>query len=463
VRVSFLQHICGMTLCLASASAFADVHTLADSFVADVNVRHHLIPGIKLNAKNLSPANPAQPVNKLSNPGDSALPSQQLNQQIAVPPPPDSKRTAGAMGFSPAVSSKLAPSVAWQPYCSAPVRVSLFGDFWVAPHSPAADLKNHLFDNLKPLLNWADFNVANFEGNLTSASQRAFPSFPFALKQAPDSLQWLASAGVKYFTRANNHAMDFGWVGAQETSAAIKKAGMYFAGIGENLQAALRPMWLEKNGLRIAVFSVTTTYPAEAWAGQSRPGVAFPSPQRLKLAIEKTRADADFIVVAFHWGEELKPTLRGHQEQYAKAVMAAGADVVVGHHAHVAQSVDVSADDGIVVYGLGNFVFASLSRDAKFALGSHFEFCRTDTADRKSSAHSFRMVLSPLLTFNRITGYKSRMMTLNEFLPFAREYVKKGYFSPELEFFIPGEDRVQTLAEWLQPRSQASNDGHTAR
>jgi hypothetical protein len=69
------------------------------------------------------------------------------------------------------------------------------------------------------------------------------------------------------------------------------------------------------------------------------------------------------------------------------------------------------------------------------------------------------MVLTPLQTFNRATGYRTRVMTLSEFTPFAREYVNKGYFSPELEFFIPGENQVRTISEWLQPPAQASKEG----
>ncbi|NBW80468.1 hypothetical protein EBR21_01820, partial [bacterium] len=150
---------------------------------------------------------------------------------------------------------------------------------------------------------------------------------------------------------------------------------------------------------------------------------------------------------------------RVHERALDRLGGKAGADLVVGHHAHLAQKIETTANDELIVYGVGNFVFASLSRDAKFGLGAHVEFCRSDVADVSGATHHYRLVLSPLTTNNRLTGYRSRPMTLNEFLPFAREYVKKGYFSPELEFYIPDESRVQTLSEWLQPRSQASKEG----
>jgi poly-gamma-glutamate synthesis protein (capsule biosynthesis protein) len=438
-----IQPFCLTIICLKSAVAVADVRHAEPSALANLNIRHHLIPGLKLNAKS-----PNALPNNATAPSPKSAASAVQNQRPAVPPPPSVRRSS---------------SVSWQAACREPVRVSFFGDYWVAPNSPAADMKHSLLDNLRPLLGWADFNVVNFEGSITKAKKRAFPEFPFALKQASDSLKWLSSAGVNHLTRANNHAMDFGWEGAEETSAAIKAARMKFSGIGSDLKSALKPMWLEKNGMKIAVVSVTTTYPAEAWAADKKPGVAFPRADALRKTIQGVRDEADFVVVAFHWGEELKPTLRDHQPQHAKVALDAGADLVVGHHAHVAQKIDVEPENGMIVYGLGNFIFTSLSRDAKFGLGSHFEFCRADEPDTEGATHHFKMVLTPLLTFNRSTGYRSRMMNIGEFLPFAREYVKKGYFSPELEFFVPGEDRVKTLGEWLQPREQASKEGREVR
>ncbi len=424
------QHLCWMSFCLVGSQVHADVLHKSNPILAHLNVQHHLIPGMKFNAKK--------------------------NVPIAAAAAAQTAPTKAA-SVSPAVS---APSkFSWPSECAEPVKVSFYGDYWVSPKSPAAQLKGSLFDHLKPLLQWADFNVVNFEGALTREEKRAFEKYPFALKQAPDSLKWLKSAGIKYFTLANNHAMDFGWKGAQDTMSAIKAAGMKYAGIGSNLRSALEPMWLEKNGVRIAVISATTTFPDEAWAAEKRPGVAFPRGDALRKAIKEVRKEADFVVVSFHWGEELKPTLRAHQPAQAKIALDAGADIVVGHHAHIAQVVDVEPEDGIIVYGLGNFLFASLSREAKFGLGSHFEFCKSDQPAADGSTHSYRMVLTPLQTFNRATGYRTRVMTLSEFTPFAREYVNKGYFSPELEFFIPGENQVRTISEWLQPPAQASKEG----
>lgn len=463
MRSAVVQRLGALALITFGTIQYAERARARDQItVADVNVRYHLLPGVRLNSKSLESSNPR--ANAESAGKNNARP----NLQPPVPQPvrkgqnpTDVVRSNGSAipSASLSLARNLKQTASWEALCQDPVRVSFFGDYWVPPHSQAANLKKSLFDGMKPLLNWGDFNIVNFEGSITQSKTRAFPKYPFALKQAPESVQWLTSVGVKHFTRANNHSMDFGWQGAQETSVAMSKAGAQYAGVGADIKSALKPMILEKNGTKVAVFSVTTTYPAEAWAGLKRPGVAHPSTSAIREAIEKARKDMDFIVVAFHWGEELKPTIKSHQEEYAKIVLKAGADLVVGHHAHLAQKIDSESNDGVIVYGVGNFIFSSLSRDAKFGLGAHVEFCRSDVADAEGTTHQYRLVLSPLTTFNRATGYKSRPMTLTEFLPFAREYVKKGYFSGNLEFYIPSEDQVQTLQQWLQPRSQASKEG----
>jgi hypothetical protein len=222
-------------------------------------------------------------------------------------------------------------------------------------------------------------------------------------------------------------------------------------------------MWLEKQGIKIAVFAVTTTYPLEAWAKSKQPGVAHPHRPALRRAIEAAKKSADFVVVVFHWGEELVPTLRDHQKVLAEQTLSDGADVILGHHAHVAQVVDVERRDGLIAYGLGNFVFTSLSRSAKFGLGAHFEFCKSEEPYADGTTHFYRMVLTPLYTYNRATDYRTRFMSMSEFLPTVSEYVQKGYFSPELEFYVPEEKRVKTLAEWLQLRQQASKEEQAVR
>lgn len=424
-----------LRLSATSISAFFLIFIAGESSAwADVSQRHDFLPGLRLSARSnqVLPHHPSSP---------------SLDKSILDP----SQKSK--------FDSQNLKVMSWEAICREPVKVSFFGDFWVPPNSAAAQLKGRLFDHLQPLLKWGDFNVANFEGNITGITKRAFPKFPYALKQATDSVDWLHAVGIKYFTRANNHSMDFGWQGARDTSAAMQKAGVQYTGIGADIKSALKPLILEKDEIKIAVFSLTTTYPAEAWAGEKRPGVAHPASGVLRKAIEQTRSVADFVVVVFHWGDELKPVIKSHQQEYANQVLKAGADLVIGHHAHVAQKVDINSDDGIVAYGIGNFVFSSLSRDAKFGLAAHVEFCRSNTPEWDGTTHRYRMVLSPLFTYNRATGYRTRPMTRQEFLPVAREYLKKGYFSGDLEFYISAEDRVESLTEWLQPRSQNSKEG----
>ncbi len=437
-----LRRSVGKLTALVSILAASGTASGAESLQRRLNVRHFFLPGVQLNAKN----------DALRTKDETGKKRNQVRP--SVPAPVQGVRS---------VRSVQSIGGLWPESCPMPVKVGFFGDFWVAPRSPAVDHMSALLSELHPLLSWADFNVVNFEGSLTERKEKAFPEYPFALKQAPSTLGWLSDANIRHLTRANNHAMDFGWEGAAETSRAIEKAGMQHTGVGSNLSEALKPMWLEKQGIKIAVFAVTTTYPLEAWAKSKQPGVAHPHRPALRRAIEAAKKSADFVVVVFHWGEELVPTLRDHQKVLAEQTLSDGADVILGHHAHVAQVVDVERRDGLIAYGLGNFVFTSLSRSAKFGLGAHFEFCKSEEPYADGTTHFYRMVLTPLYTYNRATDYRTRFMSMSEFLPTVSEYVQKGYFSPELEFYVPEEKRVKTLAEWLQLRQQASKEEQAVR
>lgn len=432
-----------MATSIAILSAFITSESAgaADQAQRRVNVRHFLLPGIQLRAQSLNQM-------KLSSDSQRG----KVTRQPVVPPPPQLN-----------LLKNTSESVRWPAVCNKPLKVGFFGDFWVTPRSPAVDKKSSLFDELRPILTWADFNVVNFEGSVTELTEKAYPKYPYALKQAPSMLKWLIDANIKHVTRANNHSMDFGWSGAQDTTRSLEKAGLSHAGVGKNLNEAMQPLFLDKDGIRVGVIAVTTTYPLEAWAKSQQPGVAHPHRPALRRAIEQAKKSADFVVVAFHWGEELAPTLRDHQKELARQTLSDGADIILGHHAHVAQVIDVESEKGAIVYGLGNFIFTSLSRSAKFGLGAHFEFCKSAEGYADGTTHFYRMVLTPLYTYNRVTGYKTRAMSLAEFLPLAEEYVEKGYFSRELEFYVPEQKSVRTLSEWLQLRQQASKEEQAVR
>lgn len=165
------------------------------------------------------------------------------------------------------------------------------------------------------------------------------------------------------FSLANNHMMDFREEGLRQTKEFLSKQGMMFAGAGADEASARKPMILEENGKRIAVFCC-----CERQFGMASEGVTGCAEKGLWLyqviRDVKRSGQADFVVVSCHAANEFCPWPSPRLRDFYCSLIDAGADVIHGHHAHVPQGVEelnVEASDGgrrraVIFYGLGNFV-----------------------------------------------------------------------------------------------------------
>ncbi|MCA2962178.1 MAG: CapA family protein [Silvanigrellales bacterium] len=316
--------------------------------------------------------------------------------------------------------------------------MNLFGDVYISMERALAGNRmgplEATFANVEPMLGWAHFNVVNLEGVITKREERAFPDFPFALRMHPGVADLLAKKNILHVTRANNHSMDFGLEGMRDTSKALRKAGITWTGVGENVMEAMEPLLLERDGIRIGILSFTTTYPDGAWASETKPGVPYPTASRLEQSLGKWRKNVDWLIAVFHWGEERNPELKPHQPELARIALAAGANMVVGHHAHLAQAIG-KFEEKWAIYGLGNFAFDSNSPAARFGLGMSFELCRaTPTSPLQTS-----FALVPLDTFNLRTNFSTRFMSRSQFDAGIAPYLKKKLVPFDAPFYVPGE------------------------
>jgi poly-gamma-glutamate capsule biosynthesis protein CapA/YwtB (metallophosphatase superfamily) len=160
---------------------------------------------------------------------------------------------------------------------------------------------------------------------------------------------------------ANNHGEDFGVVGLRDSLAAAAAAKFKVVGIGLNADQAFRPHVVTVKDQRIAVIGATQVLDASlaaAWsAGPGKPGLASAYQEsRLLAAVRAARQAATTVVVFLHWGKERSTCPISRQRALAPRLVAAGADVVVGSHAHVLVGSGF-LDGAYVSYGLGNFVF----------------------------------------------------------------------------------------------------------
>jgi poly-gamma-glutamate capsule biosynthesis protein CapA/YwtB (metallophosphatase superfamily) len=217
------------------------------------------------------------------------------------------------------------------------------------------------------MLSAADLAVVNLETAITTRGAPEPKKYHF---RAPaTALDALRQAGVDLVSMANNHAVDFGVSGLADTLAAKAGSQIPVIGIGRDADEAFAPYTSTIKGRTVAVLAATQVpdWTAATWAaGPSTPGVASArEPRRLIDAVENANESADIVVVFLHWGTERVGCPTAEQRTLAQALARAGADIIVGAHAHVLLGAGW-LDRTFVDYGLGNFMWygANSQREA---------------------------------------------------------------------------------------------------
>ncbi|MUL42456.1 CapA family protein [Streptomonospora sp. PA3] len=255
-----------------------------------------------------------------------------------------------------------------EPEKSAPITVAIGGDVHFE-----GELRQRLdadpstaLGPISQTLSAADIAVVNLETAVTDGGTRA-PGKQFVFRAPQTAFTALDSAGVDVASVANNHGMDFGTDGLMDTLAGAEEAGFPIVGAGENAEEAYAPHIFDTEGGKVAVIGaadVLDDHLISAWtAGPGKPGLAsakFEMQSRLVEAVSAAAEQADTVITYLHWGLEGDHCPKPHAPGLAQALVDAGADAVVGGHAHVL-SPGGYLGDSYVHYGLGNFAFYNYS------------------------------------------------------------------------------------------------------
>jgi poly-gamma-glutamate capsule biosynthesis protein CapA/YwtB (metallophosphatase superfamily) len=218
------------------------------------------------------------------------------------------------------------------------------------------------FERVKHIFDAADYTIGNLESAVGDIGEPANKRYP--LRSPPEAAQSLALAGVDLVSLANNHAMDFGPESLLEGIDLLHAAGVATVGGGADDAAAHAPHIAEIGGLTVAFLGyvhvpveASTHFDTETWtATTDSPGLAWAYPERIQADVAAVRPEVDLVVVILHSGYEYIEEPSEPQVAAARAAVDAGADLVVGHHAHILQGIH-NYHDGVIAYGLGNFVF----------------------------------------------------------------------------------------------------------
>lgn len=211
-----------------------------------------------------------------------------------------------------------------------------------------------------PTISAADLAIGNLETSIAIGGAPAPKQFTF--RAPPTAVDALRSAGFDVVSMANNHGVDYGPEGLAESLAVARAQRDHFiVGIGANEDEAFAPFTTTIRGQRIAVIGATQVIGdslIKAWtATADHAGLASAKRvDRLVAAVEAARATSDTVIVFLHWGVEKETCPSADQQALARTLADAGADLVVGGHAHRLQGAG-RLGNTVVNYGLGNFFF----------------------------------------------------------------------------------------------------------
>jgi len=207
---------------------------------------------------------------------------------------------------------------------------------------------------VRHLIESADIAIANFEN--PAPNDFTYHASKTVFTANPNLIKGLADAGIDWVGLANNHIRDAGGDGIRQTIANLERYGILSSGAGKNLASARTPAILEAGGVKVA-FLAYDTINRSYGASPTRAGSAQMSPAAMRADVQAARkAGAQVVIVFPHWGSEYDPTPFAGQQNLARAAIDAGADMVIGNHAHWAGAVEVYEGKPIW-YALGNFVF----------------------------------------------------------------------------------------------------------
>jgi poly-gamma-glutamate synthesis protein (capsule biosynthesis protein) len=322
-----------------------------------------------------------KPANEAVTPGDETNAGSDDGTTHAAPEN-ENDETAVTPGASPASDEER-------------ISLSFVGDLLIADYVSAITAREGYDFLYKPALLYLsepDLTAGNLEFPVTT---RGIPvvGTPYVFKGSPDVLPSMRDAGFDVMSLANNHALDQGVEGMQDTMKHLDDAGISHMGAGNNDTEAFAPVIKEVRGIKVAYVGISRVVPFGSWkADKNTPGLAESYDiNRATAAIKKAKEQADIVVVMVHWGKERVDQPEPYQKDFGRQYIDAGADLVIGSHPHVLQGFEMYKGKWIA-YSLGNFIFSSYPKETAGETGVLDALC-TKSGDCEMTFH-------PMFTVN---------------------------------------------------------------
>ena len=249
--------------------------------------------------------------------------------------------------------------------------ISFVGDVSLADNwyiMPKYDERNKgiygiLSEDTVKVMTETDIMVINSEFTISDRGEKIPKLYNF--KASPKRIPIYNEMGADLLTLANNHVYDYGKEAFYDMLDSLNEYKIPYIGAGKNIDEAKEPYYFILNGYKIAFINATraeknikTPEATETEGGVFR----CYDPEPLKKVISETKKNSDYIILLVHWGSEDSHELEDVQIDTSKTYLDAGADVIVGTHAHVLQGIDFYNHKPII-YNLGDFIFNNETKD----------------------------------------------------------------------------------------------------
>mgnify|MGYP003299774122 CR=1 FL=1 len=221
-----------------------------------------------------------------------------------------------------------------------------------------------LSENMVNYMDSLDWMIVNSEFAFSNRGT-AMNNKQYTFRANPNNVNIYDEMNVDMVTLANNHVYDYGKEAFLDTLDTFKNKNLPYIGAGVNNNEAEAAYYLVINGYKIAFLNATRAekYILTPEATVEQPGVfRCYDPTRLVERIKEEKENSDYVVVIIHWGKETYHELENVQKETGKLYIDNGADMVIGHHAHVLQGMEFYKGK-LIAYNLGNFIFNSLTVD----------------------------------------------------------------------------------------------------
>lgn len=268
--------------------------------------------------------------------------------------------------------------------------------YFVGDVGPNREDPDSIFQHVRHLLSQGDIVFCQLEPNLSRRGTR-LPQARLAMRTDPKAAFAIKNAGFHVVSFASNHCMDWGSEAFFDTINALREQGLLGIGVGRDIEEARRPTIVECKGTRVAFLAYNSILPLGYWAEVDRAGCAplraltfyeqiehdqpgtpcrthtFPHRADMNAMIndvKKAKPQADLVIVSMHWGIHFVPAvIAEYQREIGHAAIDSGADLIIGHHAHILKGIEIYRGK-VILYSLGNFALESANTFAEGLLNS---------------------------------------------------------------------------------------------